>query len=108
MCLSDSARQFVQDAGAQRSYGKHSRANRSKDVSRIVDVLRKQRVFKSQAGRMHSHFQVIASPMKKFEDRKARMLPQSRLKNHKKLLARKKMCHSVFTPTPDSAEDSEA
>ena len=74
----------------------------------MVDVLREQSVFKYQAGRAHSHFQGIASPLKKFEDRKVRKLLQSWLKGHKKVLTRKKLYDGVFTPTPDTAGDSEA
>ena len=108
VCLSDIARQFVEDVGAQRSYGKHSRADKEKDVLRMVDVLREQSVFKYQAGRAHSHFQGIASPLKKFEDCKVHKLLQSWLNGHKKVLTRKKLYDGVFTPTPDTAEDSEA
>ena len=108
VCLSDIASQFVEDVGAQRTYGRHTRADRSKDVSRMVGVLREQKVFTYQAGRLHSYFPRIASPLKKFEDRKARKLLQSWLKGHKKLLARKKLYDGVFTPTPDSGDDGDA
>ena len=84
VCLSDIARHFVQDVGAQRSYGRHSRADKSQDVLRMVGVLREQRVFHSEAGRAHFPFKGIASPLKKLEDRKARKLLQTWLKNHKK------------------------
>ena len=48
VCLSDIASQFVEDVGAQRTHGRHTRADRSKDVSRIVGVLREQKVLQTR------------------------------------------------------------